>query len=108
MLCRFAKHPVCSYAFGLILRLVPPHQLHMLTVGPLSLPGFPPPPCSYAFGLILWELLTWELPFMEMSTLQVRLVLPVVHFISCLLFSAGAAYLGAAVHGDEHPAGGEV
>lgn len=27
--------------------------------------------CSYAFGLIMWELLTWELPFAEMSTLQV-------------------------------------
>ncbi|KAI7842069.1 hypothetical protein COHA_004266 [Chlorella ohadii] len=26
----------------------------------------------YAFGLILWELLTWELPFVEMSTLQAR------------------------------------
>lgn len=25
----------------------------------------------YAFGLILWELLTWELPYSNMSVLQV-------------------------------------
>ena len=26
----------------------------------------------YAFGLILWELITWEVPFKEMSQFQVR------------------------------------
>ncbi len=33
----------------------------------------------YAFGLILWELITWDVPFKEMSQFQVRWSYIAVH-----------------------------